>query len=1041
MSSDIERWEPPNDATAFESLCLDLWQDIWQDSGATKHGRRGQKQDGVDVFGHEHGQLVGIQCKQKDGRLWAKVTATELGAEVQAARRFEPKLTKFILATTAPRDAALQRKANQLTEQHRPQKLFSVEVWAWEDLWHELYRRYDLLERIARNYWPRLVSLPPRPPTLTDLVRDARPYLEYIAPQCQRLPLIGLDPKGKDTPLTLDAVYTALDTKTILSIAGMTPPPLNNFPLITALAAVTRHACLALKGDPGSGKSTFISYLSLCLAKHHLEPGGNWLARLTDWPADARPIPLTIVLRDFVRAQPAELPEPCPDCLWKFLAKWLADNRLSTCANALETALNLGHAIVFLDGLDEVPTDAQREFVRACALAFAERFRHSRLVLTCRTIPYQAMLQAEAKTLAAHPRPGLRLAEVPDFELAPFDDAKITAFIAAWYAGHVPKPFSREAAEDRRRALAQAVQRPELRRLAGNPMLLTDMALLHTHRGRLPDDRAKLYKEIIELLLLRWEETKEGSRLQDLLRDAKRDEHDLLRTLGAVAFAVHGRCRNLKPDETGDIQLHELLFALQELHPQKSLDWAGRVIETIQDRAGLLIAVDKTVFRFPHRSFQECLAALHLIKDRPAWNQLVDLLDETGYWREVIKWAAGRIAHVDDNADEKGLNLLRRLCPTDAPPERLPWHRVWLAGEVLLEMSLAKVEQFKDEGGPALATRIRGLLQQLLAAEALTPFERAQAGMTLGLLGDGRPGVGTCLRPGQKDRPDLRWTAVIPPDDFIMGGKVADWQDNLCFTHRLPQPFCVAVYPVTVAQFELFIQDGGYGRKDLWTKAGWEWREQEQRTRPNDYASAFQTPNHPRVGVTWYEAVAFGNWLNAAFTPEELNLPSGARAPSPAATPLVDQRGCGRRRPRAGDWVVRLPSEAEWERAARHTDGRQFPWGDEAEDIAERCNMSDTGLGQTSAVGLFPSSHAVCGAADMAGNVWEWTRSAHENYPYDPKDRRETLEDHRARGLRGGSWNYYAVNARCAFRYRYGPDFRDRSIGFRLVASPFPSAL
>jgi hypothetical protein len=54
MSSDIERWEPPNDATAFESLCLDLWKDIWQNSGAQKNGRRGQKQDGVDIFGHAY---------------------------------------------------------------------------------------------------------------------------------------------------------------------------------------------------------------------------------------------------------------------------------------------------------------------------------------------------------------------------------------------------------------------------------------------------------------------------------------------------------------------------------------------------------------------------------------------------------------------------------------------------------------------------------------------------------------------------------------------------------------------------------------------------------------------------------------------------------------------------------------------------------------------------------------------------------------------------------------------------------------------------
>ena len=329
MSSDIERWEPPNDATAFESLCLDLWKDIWQDSGAQKNGRRGQKQDGVDIFGHEKDALVGVQCKQKDGRLWAEVTEAELEAEVSAARRFEPKLARFILATTARRDAALQRKANQLTEQHRQRKLLSVEIWAWEDIWHEVYRRYDLLERIAHIYWPRLAMLPPRPPSLADLVRDVRPYLEYIAPLCQRLPLIGLDPKAKDTQLTLDAVYTALDTKTSERAEEMPGARPEEAKPLSALQTVARHSCVVLKGDPGSGKSTFISHLSLCLAKHHLEPDKKWLERLEGWPADQRPIPLTIVLRDFVRAQPKKLPEPHPSRLWKFFLKMLADVRLS----------------------------------------------------------------------------------------------------------------------------------------------------------------------------------------------------------------------------------------------------------------------------------------------------------------------------------------------------------------------------------------------------------------------------------------------------------------------------------------------------------------------------------------------------------------------------------------------------------------------------------------------------------------------------------------------------------------------------------------
>ena len=487
-----------------------------------------------------------------------------------------------------------------------------------------------------------------------------------------------------------------------------------------------------------------------------------------------------------------------------------------------------------------------------------------------------------------------------------------------------------------------------------------------------------------------------------------------------MAFAAHSRSRDRGGEETGDIPHHELLFALQELHPQKSLDWANRVVGTIEDRAGLLIAVAEHTFRFPHRSFQEYFAALHLIKDRPTWNVLVDLVDESGYWREVIKWAAGRIAHVDDGVDEKGFTLLRKLCPNDRPPGPHPWHRVWLAGEALLEMNVAKAGQFRDEGGPELITRIRGLLAQLLAEEALTPFERAQAGMTLGLLGDYREGVGTLSRRGKKAAPDLLWSLAIQPDEFIMGGE-QEFEGKRRFTYRLQHPFCVAVYPVTVAQFELFIEDGGYEReyyqddptKRIWTVAGWQWREGEQRKRPDDYWSALQTPNHPRVGVAWYEAVAFCNWISAAFKAEELKLPEG--------------------------WKVRLPTEAEWERAARHTDGRTYPWGSEDQAIEQRCNLNSPGLGQTSAVGLFPSGKAECDALDMAGNVWEWTRSLYRDYPYVSVEEREDLEPEGARVLRGGSWGGGADCARCAYRLRGYPVSRHLSFGFRVVASPFAS--
>lgn len=159
MSADIEAWPPPNDPDAFESMCLDLWKEIWKDPGAQKNGRSGQPQAGVDVFGKHDGQWVGVQCKQKDGLLRKKVTPKELEDEVKAARNFKPPLAAFILATTGARDEKVQERARELSDEHKSKGLFKVEVWSWSDIWHELYQREELLKRIAPNYWPRLAAM------------------------------------------------------------------------------------------------------------------------------------------------------------------------------------------------------------------------------------------------------------------------------------------------------------------------------------------------------------------------------------------------------------------------------------------------------------------------------------------------------------------------------------------------------------------------------------------------------------------------------------------------------------------------------------------------------------------------------------------------------------------------------------------------------------------------------------------------------------------------------------------------------------------
>lgn len=223
--------------------------------------------------------------------------------------------------------------------------------------------------------------------------------------------------------------------------------------------------------------------------------------------------------------------------------------------------------------------------------------------------------------------------------------------------------------------------------------------------------------------------------------------------------------------------------------------------------------------------------------------------------------------------------------------------------------------------------------------------------------------------------------------------------------------FGIGKFPATNEEFGEFVDAGGYADERYWTKMGWKALSARPSMEPAYWRDrGFNKPRQPVVGVTWYEAVAFCNWLGS----REGNTPRRNR--------------------------YRLPTEAEWEYAARGVgDTRNFPWGDRFE--RGRANTAEMGIGRTTPVDYFSRGVSPFGVWDMSGNVFEWTLSRWGAnwqellfaYPYHAGDGREEVEGSGARVMRGGSWFNPYQEALCAYRSRYLAGSRASNIGFRVL--------
>ncbi len=755
-----------------------------------------------------------------------------------------------------------------------------------------------------------------------------------------------------------------------------------------ALQAILKPRCRAVVvGDPGSGKSTFLRRVAHALAESALgvvpdAAQGRLGIPDTPFPIFVRLVDLTEhIARTRANRSPGQ-PPTAESAAWlhHYLAALGEAEGWGLAEGFFRARLETGASVLF-DGLDEIPDRPSRETCSRLIEALARTYPDLRLIVTSRPGAYTGEAQ---------------LSGFEHARIEPLEDEAIGVFLRRWCGALYPE--STEEADAHRAELSAALQsRPEIRRLARNPVMLTALAVVHWNERRLPEQRADLYDSILHWLA-RSREQRPGrpsaERCLALLQEI---------ALYMQAFPVGRQVqipRRLAAEEALAVEFGERAGERRtapEAPSRHAIERAERFLDEEELDSGIVVGRGNLV-SFWHLTFQEYLAA-RAIAGRPDPEQARLLFDPAPRfyrpeWREVVLLLAG-VLHQQGRPKVDGLFRLAldRLGPKPALADQA--RSAGLLGAVLRDLKPLDYE--------VPDARYLKLLDQVLGVFDATrsrtiPIEtRIEAADALGQAGDPR------LEPGHPER-----FVAIPAGSFPMGAQNKDPSkpnhDPEAYDDEGPvsvvplDAYRIGRYPVTVTEYRRFLESGGYADPRYWMAGG-----HGRQSAPDNWEGQVQFPSRPVVGVSWYEALAYCRWAGGT-----------------------------------------LPSEAEWERAARGTGGRRFPWGNEPPD-ASRCNY-DMNVGHPTPVGVYPQGATPEGMHDLAGNVWEWTRSLWGTdwntpdfgYPYDADDGREDLEaaENVRRVRRGGGFDDSARDVRCASRYRLNPGSHGRNLGFRVVVRP-----
>jgi len=815
---------------------------------------------------------------------------------------------------------------------------------------------------------------------------DPQPYLRWLRDQTSKIDIRGLGVgSGKAYSFPIEDLYIQLTMAEEAREAQAARAEFARHQPV-ALQDALVHRRLVIVGDPGSGKTTFLRRICFALADAAQKEAGG--SRTDNTVAAARFLDrlLSLLRGESLKERTTSTPFPVLIRIAELAQHVRQCGTLRDYPGPTSEAAPTWLVDFLNRRSEEMNWGLEQEFFarkleQGSAILLLdgldeapdriERERMARLFENA-TQAYQRCRFVVTTRPKAYEGQSL-LQDFHEARIEPLAPGAIETFLEHWSRGVYPD--SPQMAKSHQAELSEALRASlEIRNMARNPVMLTALAVLHWNDKRLPEQRADLYDSIL-IWLSRSREKRPG-------REPAERCLALLQEL-ALAMQLHPEGRQVRVATGWAAKTLAVEFAVvpERERLQRALDF----LEQETTDSGIIVSRGGQL-QFWHLIFQEYLAAQAIAgrSERVQYDLL--LKDETIYraeWREVALLLAGILRVKQGKAKADGLvsAMLGRLGDKATLAQQA--RCAGLVGAIVRDLRPLGYEP-ADPRYKSTLESVEGIFDARKAATVEFSV-RLEAAEALGQAGDPRL---------HKDN----WVN-IDASKFWMGAQKEDPSgtnydpkayDNESPVHEVYlEAYQIGRYPVTVEQYRRFVEDeNGYGSERWWAAGGF-----GETKGPDGWDDQVLHPNRPVVNVSWYEAAAYCAWAG-----------------------------------------VRLPTEAEWERAARGTSGRKYPWGDEEPD-SERANYSEGMVGHATPVGLYPRGATPEGIEDMGGNVWEWVTDWHgeDYYAQSPRESPKGPASGTYRVLRGGAWDFNPWDLRAAVRNRTVPENRNNLIGFRCV--------